>query len=111
MICIGIPTLRPLYLKARGINAIESQRRSNTGVLPQFTMVRNGRMKTPVPVSQGSPKPPSTTASVVSVPESAYLADRKTSLSPSEDIREMGGIHVMREVRVQRKEADWPLLV
>lgn len=44
LVCIGIPTLRPLYLKTRGINTIDSQARSNNNtnnaILPQFVMAR-----------------------------------------------------------------------
>ncbi|KAI1497960.1 hypothetical protein F5X99DRAFT_395229 [Biscogniauxia marginata] len=39
MVCIGVPTLRPLYLKARGLaSTYGNQGRSNAGDTPQFTM-------------------------------------------------------------------------
>jgi hypothetical protein len=42
MVCVGIPTLRPLYLKARGITSVhESKGRSNASELPRFTMLKD----------------------------------------------------------------------
>lgn len=41
MVCLGIPTLRPLYLKKRGMSIGYADRRHSRAdeVLPQFTMI------------------------------------------------------------------------
>ncbi|KAI1341337.1 hypothetical protein F5Y15DRAFT_414451 [Xylariaceae sp. FL0016] len=70
MVCMGIPTLRPLYLKVRGLTPTNSdQTRSNASELPRFTMLEpktisplSGRDSglSHVRLESGTTKPPST---------------------------------------------------
>lgn len=105
MICIGIPTLRPLYLKTRGINTTNG---SHTGELPQFMIVKN---KFDGPYT-GSPGTPSTMASKITKPSSVYTGSPRNSprLVIPEPHRDIGVINVVKEVRIEKEDANWPLL-
>ncbi|KAH8592127.1 hypothetical protein B0O99DRAFT_462623, partial [Bisporella sp. PMI_857] len=41
IVCVGIPTLRPLYLRTRGLPTSSFSNRRNSNSLPQFTMIKN----------------------------------------------------------------------
>ncbi|KAI2627667.1 hypothetical protein GGR54DRAFT_426679 [Hypoxylon sp. NC1633] len=105
IVCIGIPSLRPLYLKTRGLaNTYRSnQAASNkTSDLPRF--VKFDR-KSPLPARDSG-------FSNVSKPPAAYTKARNDSVDEiiSEyENQHAGVIWVRNEVRIQEDVADWPL--
>jgi hypothetical protein len=114
LICIGIPTLRPLYLKTRGItSAYGRQGQSQASELPRFTMVdRKLPISSPIPVGSPLHSLHSRTDSGPVKPASVYT--RVSSRGSVEDVaeaeqRDLGVIWVKNEVQVQRHEANWPL--
>ncbi|ETS77933.1 hypothetical protein PFICI_09995 [Pestalotiopsis fici W106-1] len=113
MICIGIPTLRPLYLKARGMaSAYGRHGQSQTSELPRFVMYEHK-----VPRSPGTPRIPSSplhsrSDSGLSKPASTYTkASSRNSANELSPIEEDGNrvTWVENEVRVQRENPNWPL--
>lgn len=75
-------------------------------------MATNRGPGTPTPaVVQVSSKPLSTIESVISTPDKAYLTPRQASAASSIHSSDGGGIHVMKEVRVHKEQANWPLSV
>ena len=110
MVCIGIPTLRPLYLKTRGIGSgYERQGQSQASELPQFTMCEPKTMRQPTPpLSVSYPRK----LADPTRPPSAYT--RVSSWDSKEDPMEseygdIGVIWVKNDVRVHRDYGDWPL--
>lgn len=113
MICIGIPTLRPLYLKARDITSAYGRHgHSRTSELPRFAIYE--------PKTPHSPRSPRTTLSpshsrsdsALSKPASTYTkASSRNSANELGVIQENGNrvIWVENEVRVQRENLNWPL--
>ncbi|CAJ2504665.1 Uu.00g120590.m01.CDS01 [Anthostomella pinea] len=112
MVCIGVPTLRPLYLKARGLSStLGSIRQSNASELPQFTMCDGKEVLCPPPArdsgfSQFRPN------SRIAKPPPAYTRARSDSVD--DIISEYDGsngdvIWVKNEVRVENGVAEWPL--
>ncbi|KAF3026567.1 hypothetical protein E8E14_014090 [Neopestalotiopsis sp. 37M] len=113
MICIGIPTLRPLYLKARDITSAYGRHgHSRTSELPRFAIYEP---KTPqLPRSPRTTLSPSHSRSdsVMSKPASTYTkASSRNSANELGVIQENGNrvIWVENEVRVQRENLNWPL--
>ncbi|KAI1451476.1 hypothetical protein F4805DRAFT_95870 [Annulohypoxylon moriforme] len=118
MICLGIPTLRPLYLKTRGFASACSNhgRSSHANEIPRFVMYER---KTPNP-------PPSARDSEFSLSYSHRRADgnitkprparyTKVRNDSVEDIisdyqnQDAGVIWVQNEVYIQEDVAEWPL--
>jgi len=97
MICVGIPTLRPLYLKTRGITSTHD--RSNTSELPRFTMLKDNQpsvnssmrhdsMKTsPSTMESGRQGETWREKSALARPENVYTRSPKEEMarSPRED--------------------------
>ncbi|KAI0133451.1 hypothetical protein BJ170DRAFT_163269 [Xylariales sp. AK1849] len=110
MACIGIPTLRPLYLKTRGMSSAYGRRgQSQPSELPQFTMIEKKTRPSTAPAGASLH---SRTDSGPIKPASVYT--RVSSRDSREDIpdAERGGtgvIWVKNEIQVQRGHADWPL--
>ncbi|KAI1859144.1 hypothetical protein JX265_010621 [Neoarthrinium moseri] len=111
MVCIGIPTLRPLYLKSRGITSTYGrQGHSQASELPQFTMVEKKNTSSP----NGSPQMPhhSRTESGPIKPSSVYTRvssrDSRDGILEAER-GEIGVIWVKSEVQVQQDHRNWPL--
>ncbi|OTA99757.1 hypothetical protein M426DRAFT_324885 [Hypoxylon sp. CI-4A] len=106
MVCIGIPTLRPLYLKMRGLATTYSRRGRNNSanILPRFT-------SKPLPPLHDSGFSHSQTNSI-SRPPTAYTTVRSDSVDDiiSEyENQHMGRIWVKNEVRIQEDVAEWAL--
>ncbi|KAI4865713.1 hypothetical protein F4820DRAFT_447782 [Hypoxylon rubiginosum] len=113
MVCIGIPTLRPLYLKTRGLaGAYHSNQRhgENSSELPRF--IRHLKADSRPPPTHDSAFSHRRTDSNVSRPPAAYVKTRSDSVDEiiSEyENQHAGVIWVRNEVRVQEDVADWPL--
>ncbi|KAI0377386.1 hypothetical protein F5Y04DRAFT_264557 [Hypomontagnella monticulosa] len=113
MVCIGIPTLRPLYLKTRGLSSAYSNhgRSNDNSELPQFTMYDRKALSPRTPVRDSSFSH-TRFDSNVSRPPAAYTKTRSDSV---DDIiseyhnQHAGVIWVKNEVRIQEDIADWPL--
>ncbi|KAI1076882.1 hypothetical protein F5B20DRAFT_554146 [Whalleya microplaca] len=114
MVCIGIPTLRPLYLKARGLGGAYSnyadQDRSTASELPRFAMCNH---KSPSSTRiRDSKFSHSGKDSSISRPAVAYAKARCDSV---DDIisdyegENNGVIWVKNEVQVEAHTVDWPL--
>lgn len=103
MICVGIPTLRPLYLKARGITSVHD-RSHNTSELPRFTMLKEQPEKGPA--AQTLPSPPSSMESGLAKPADVYLPDRRGPEDVIRPVGQRGGvIWVQSEIRISDDEA------
>ncbi|KAI1134631.1 hypothetical protein F5Y05DRAFT_203539 [Hypoxylon sp. FL0543] len=113
MICIGIPTLRPLYLKTRGFaNSYSNQGRSNNSSgLPRFVMYDLKASK-PSPRVRDSGFSHARTDSNLSRPPAVYAKARNDSV---DDIiseyqnQHVGVIWVKNEVQIHEDVAEWPL--
>lgn len=78
MICVGIPTLRPLYLRTRGkTGAYASHAGSNSSELPQFTMFRNKPAEGPA--MHDSPISPSKMEAGLTKPANVYIRVQRGS--------------------------------
>ncbi|KAI8961325.1 hypothetical protein F5Y11DRAFT_326639 [Daldinia sp. FL1419] len=110
MVCIGVPTLRPLYLKTKDfVNTYSSHCRSNgTGELPRYTTYkRKGHHEYPRARDSGYSQ-----ASNLSRPPMAYTDVRSDSIDgilPDNHNQQAGVIWVKNEVRIQEDVAEWPL--
>jgi hypothetical protein len=105
MICIGIPTLRPLYLKMRGItSAYENHGRSRNSELPQFAMVKNKSADTAA--SHNFEVSASSLELGLAKPSNAYIrVDRNNSEEfKSQEQRDPMVIWVKNEVQVHRDD-------
>ncbi|KAI3321121.1 hypothetical protein HD806DRAFT_504670 [Xylariaceae sp. AK1471] len=114
LVCTGIPTLRPLYIKTRGLaNTFGSHNPRRTSChLPQFTP-RERKIISPLPafdakVSQYKNE------SIITHPLPAYSSNNICRDSVEELIsgyhnRNKGVIWVKNEVRVRESVAEWPL--
>ncbi|KAI1408643.1 hypothetical protein F5Y13DRAFT_172012 [Hypoxylon sp. FL1857] len=113
MVCIGIPTLRPLYLKTRGFAGTYSNqgRSNNASDLPRFVMYDLKASKA-TPLVRHSGFSHVRTDSNISRPTAAYTKARNDSV---DDIiseyqnQHVGVIWVKNEVRIQEDVAEWPL--
>ncbi|KAI5856135.1 hypothetical protein GGS23DRAFT_618846 [Durotheca rogersii] len=114
MVCIGIPTLRPLYLRTRGLtSAYSNQGRShNASQLPRFVMCDQKAPSPPPDPVRDSGFSHARTDSNVSRPPPAYTETRYDSV---DDIiseyanRNVDVIWVRNEVRIREEVAEWPL--
>ena len=118
MICVGVPTLRPLYLKSRGLpNTHSQQSRSHNNELPQFTMMKE-KPSISSPIQSPSVASPSQMEAGLAMPGKAYL--KKTSMDGSSmssdamagpERKGEGGVRiwVKNEIRIQEDDAEWPL--
>ncbi|KAK6080874.1 hypothetical protein SCUP234_04972 [Seiridium cupressi] len=112
MVCMGIPTLRPLYLKTRGVSSAYAQKeQSQTSELPRFTMCK-AKMKRPPTPPQAHFSPPPRTDSIPMKPASVFTRvssrDSREELFDSER-SDVGVIWVRNEVQIQRDDTNWPL--
>lgn len=133
MVCVGIPTLRPLYQKARGLDIGYGNPTVDEDELPHFTMMdqkpassdgdasSSRKLQTPLPPPQSPPPayPRDSGASLSTIesglvkPSRAYSAARYSRgeedfIRPVED-RDAGGIWVTSQVRIRESVAEWPL--
>ncbi|KAI1388107.1 uncharacterized protein F4822DRAFT_408610 [Hypoxylon trugodes] len=112
MVCVGIPTLRPLYLKTREFaNAYSNQTRSNASHLPRYTTYKRQSARPPRPL-RDSGFSHARTDSNISRPPVAHPKARDDSLDEilSEYHNQHAGvIWVKNEVRIQEDVAEWPL--
>lgn len=127
MICIGVPTLRPLYLRTRGIvSSLGYGRsvRSHNSQLPQFDMVGpksvggstvrdSGQAFVSPPDSRAglrSPAPPARAHTRDSSRGTWDLEEQKGPPFMDENERRQGVIWIQNDVSVERDYAqDWPL--
>ncbi|KAG9249275.1 hypothetical protein BJ878DRAFT_484602 [Calycina marina] len=126
MICVGIPTLRPLYLKSRGITpTIPSTSRSRNNELPQFIMVKEKPVVSdPIPLSPNTQPTPSALEAGLSrqnqielkKPErmfskSSSMGSWTTNGSRDENVGKEEGVRiwVQNEVKILEDDAQWPL--
>ncbi|KAI1775928.1 hypothetical protein F4818DRAFT_415439 [Hypoxylon cercidicola] len=113
MVCIGIPTLRPLYLKARGLAGaynLNRGRGNNTSKLPRFS--HDQKATSLSPPTRDFTFSHRRAGSSISRPAAAYIKTRCDSVDEiiSEyENQHAGVIWVRNEVRVQEDIADWPL--
>ncbi|KAI1446006.1 hypothetical protein F5Y02DRAFT_87288 [Annulohypoxylon stygium] len=115
MICLGIPTLRPLYLKTKGFASAYSNNCQNSRAdeIPRFSTYES-RASNPRPSAHESDFSYTREDSKVKKPPPTHewVATRKDSV---EDIildyqnQHVGVIWVKNEVRVQEDVAEWPL--
>ncbi|KAI1097389.1 hypothetical protein F4804DRAFT_327773 [Jackrogersella minutella] len=114
MVCVGIPTLRPLYLKTRGFARTYSNhgRSNNASELPRFLMY-NRKSSNPPPPVRGPGFLHARTDSDISRPLAAHHAkirsDSIDEMMPYYHNQEAGVIWVKNEVRIQEDVAEWPL--
>ena len=119
MICVGIPTLRPLYLKSRGLPTTHSQQsrsHSRSNELPQFTMIKEKPIISS-PIQSPSVASPSQLEAGLAMPEKVYM--KRTSMDGSSmssdamagpERKETGvRIWVKNEIRIREDDAEWPL--
>lgn len=133
MVCLGVPTLRPLYLKKRGMSIGYADRDHSRAEeqLPQFTMVDH---KPPIVFDLESCRDSSSASSHTKVEASGSGDASIPTAPPSVHVREPAGydsvdeiyslydengcqhpnqnsgvIWVKSEVQVSRNEANWPL--
>jgi len=125
VICIGIPTLRPLYLRTRGMSIGYANRsQSRASELPQFTMCDAKPVVDPyvrdsassqAPLrgdleSTGSPaRPP--TALTKETRDAGDSIDGIVNMYDQPAQSNSGVIWVKNEVqvRIEREDANWPL--
>lgn len=120
MVCIGVPTLRPLYLKTKGLasaahNSTRSRNNNNNNKnnkeLPRYVMY-DRKAITPPPVVRDSGFSHTRTSSNISKPPTVYARSRNDSV---EDIisgyqnEHAGVIWVKNEFRMDEQVVDWPL--
>ncbi|KAI2777749.1 hypothetical protein F4815DRAFT_479838 [Daldinia loculata] len=111
MVCIGVPTLRPLYLKTRGFTSAYSNhyRSRNTSELPRYTTYKRKTLNKSCRVRDSG----YSQASDLSRPPVAYTKVRSDSmddmLSDKHNSQRAGVIWVKNEVRIQEDVAEWPL--
>jgi hypothetical protein len=136
MVCLGIPTLRPLYLRKRGMSIGYAGRNHSRAdeVLPEFTMIDN---KPPIfdpsghdssschtdveacGAASGSGRV-SGSGDAPTRPPSVHLRAEPSRYDSVDEIfslydpdqhpnQNTGVIWVKSEVQVSRKAADWPL--
>ncbi|KAH6647877.1 hypothetical protein BKA67DRAFT_539710 [Truncatella angustata] len=113
LVCTGIPTLRPLYLKSRGISsAYGRQDEKNTNELPRFTMCDSKIDRPPVTCAPNVSPIQSRTDPGPTKPASVYTRissrDSKEHMMDAEQ-GDIGLIWVKNEVQVQRERTNWPL--
>lgn len=126
MICIGVPTLRPLYLRTRGFaSSLGYGRsvRSHNSQLPQFDMVEpksvggstvrdSGQAFMSPPSSRAglNPAPPPRAHTRTSSRGTWDLEEQKGPSYLDESERRQGVIWIQNDVSVERDYAqDWPL--
>ncbi|KAL7622651.1 hypothetical protein AAE478_008164 [Parahypoxylon ruwenzoriense] len=115
MVCIGIPTLRPLYLRTRGSTSVFANqgRSNNTSELPRFVMCdRKSLSFLPPPVRGPGFSHHSRTDSNISRPPAAYTkagSDSVDEIISEYQNQHTGVIWVKNEVRVREDVAEWPL--
>ncbi|KAI0008352.1 hypothetical protein F4779DRAFT_587347 [Xylariaceae sp. FL0662B] len=114
MVCIGVPTLRPLYLKVRGLGDTyanySNRARSNASELPQFTIL-SYKFPSPPPKSH-SRFSHSRVDSGISNPAGVYAKARCDSVDDIIQERQgenSGAIWVKNEVQVETHTINWPL--
>jgi hypothetical protein len=107
MICVGVPTLRPLYLKARGITT--SHDRSNASELPRFTMIKE--QPETVSAAHQVPDTPSSMESGLKKPAEIYVHDKQRPEEMMGPGHRGGVIWVKSEIRVREDGAEWPLRI
>jgi len=110
MICVGIPTLRPLYLRTRGLNSThDNQGRSNTSELPRFRVLKDEKPGQAT-VQYPPPSPPSSMESGLSKPANAFTRPPRDSSEKMVGPGRRGGvIYVQNEVQIHDEDAEWPL--
>lgn len=125
MICVGVPTLRPLYLRARGKQGTYGShgRSANGDNLPQFTMLRDKPTILPPKPNTGSDSTSSTPsrleaglakpADIYTRPQTApqvynrdFYPEEKTGVNTG---NRGGVIWVKNEIRIREDSAEWPL--
>jgi len=136
MICVGVPTLRPLYLRARGKggSGYGSHGRSNHSDLPQFTMLKDKPVmspSTPEPTFESLEAALKKPADIYTRPGTGNRGISAESVGVSKGTngfaKETGnininsntnttgnglrrdGIWVKNEIRVREDSAEWPL--
>ncbi|KAI2462959.1 hypothetical protein F4781DRAFT_156209 [Annulohypoxylon bovei var. microspora] len=114
MVCIGIPTLRPLYLKTRGFASAYSNhgQGSNANELPRFVMYERKASNPPPPPRDSGFSHSQADHSMTKPPPAHYTKSRSDSVDDiiSEyENQHVGVIWVKNEVRVQEDVAEWPL--
>lgn len=114
LVCTGIPTLRPLYIKARGLTSTHGSHnpRKSGSHLPQY-VTREVKAISASPVSDAK-VPPYTNRSPVTYPPPSYSSHNIRRDSVEELIsgyhdRNTGVIWVRSEVHVLETVAEWPL--
>jgi len=120
VICIGIPTLRPLYLRTRGMSIGYANRsRSQASELPQFTMCDAKPIVDPYVRDSASSQAPlkgdvESTGSPAR-PPTAHTREAGDSIDGIVNLYDQapnsGVIWVKNEVqvRIEREDANWPL--
>ncbi|KAI1204202.1 uncharacterized protein F4807DRAFT_448568 [Annulohypoxylon truncatum] len=114
MICLGIPTLRPLYLKTRGFASAYSNhgQSSHANEIPRFVMYER-KASNPAPSAHDSGISYARTDNNIKTPPPTHQT--QTSNDSVEDIisgyqdQHVGVIWVKNEVRIQEDVAEWPL--
>lgn len=110
--CVGIPTLRPLYLRARGkTSTYASHGRSNASDLPQFTMLKDKPNASPS-IPESALSTPSRMEAGLSKPANVYTrptSDKDISEEKMGPGHRAGVIWVQSEIRVREDDAEWPL--
>ncbi|KAH8666490.1 hypothetical protein BX600DRAFT_274370 [Xylariales sp. PMI_506] len=112
MVCTGIPTLRPLYLKTRGIRTSYGRHgQSQVAESPRFTMCEP-KFTTRPATAPAKISMHSRTDSGPVKPASVYT--RVSSRGSVEDVSDaergdIGVIWVKNEIQVQRDHVSWPL--
>ncbi len=116
MICIGIPTLRPLYLRYRGSLTMgyASRSRSAASELPQFTMCDAKPSDPYIRDSASSHMPLKPDVVVPARPPTAHTKETRATGDSIDGIVSMydqgaGVIWVKNEVVVRRDDNNWPL--
>ncbi|KAF3064266.1 hypothetical protein GL218_00964 [Daldinia childiae] len=110
MVCIGVPTLRPLYLKTRGFTSSYSNhcQSRNTNELPRYTTCKRKPLNKSCQVRDSG----YSQASDLSRPPAAYTKVRSDSMDDmlsDKHSQRAGVIWVKNEVRIQEDVAEWPL--
>ncbi|KAI1373122.1 hypothetical protein F4677DRAFT_430311 [Hypoxylon crocopeplum] len=114
MVCIGIPTLRPLYLKTRGLTSTyhsNQGRNTNTSELPRFVMYDRKASNLPHQERDSVFSHTRTDSNVSKPPPTCTRArsDSVDEIISEYENQHAGVIWVKNEVRIQEDNADWPL--
>lgn len=125
MVCLGVPTLRPLYLKQRGLSIGYADRDHSRPdeALPRFTMIdqKPTAFEPSGRDSSSSHTKVEASGSTVARPPSAHLREPTCYDSVDEifslydqnqnqhQSQNSGIIWVKSEVQVSRGDANWPL--